>query len=91
MSRVEAMAAGKPVVSTDVGGVSEIVRDGENAFLAGIGDYKNIAHFVTRIVGDRDLREKLGKASSEIAMADWSSRAVAMETYRMYEEILDGR
>lgn len=91
MSIVEAMAAGKPVVSTDVGGVSEIVRDGENAFLAGIGDYEKIAHFVTRIVGDRDLREKLGKASSEIAMADWSSRAVAMETYRMYEEILDGR
>jgi glycosyltransferase involved in cell wall biosynthesis len=91
ISIVEAMAAGKPVVSTDVGGVPEIVNDGENALLAGIGDHKKIAQLIARIVRDRDLREEFGKASSEIAMADWSSRTVAIETERMYKEILNGR
>jgi glycosyltransferase involved in cell wall biosynthesis len=89
ISIVEAMAVGKPVVSTDVGGVSEIVEDGRNGFLADIGDYRKLAESIIKIVNDRNMRAKFGAASSEIAMRDWSSQAVAAKTYKMYQEILD--
>jgi glycosyltransferase involved in cell wall biosynthesis len=89
ISIVEAMAVGKPVVSTDVGGVSEIVEDGRNAFLADTGDYRKLAESIVKIVNDRNMRAKFGAASSEIAMHDWSSQTVASKTYKMYQEILD--
>jgi glycosyltransferase involved in cell wall biosynthesis len=61
---VEALAVGTPVVSTAVGGVPEIVRDGENGLLVPAGDPVALAAALTRFVGDAALRERLALAAA---------------------------
>ena len=56
---VEALAVGTPVVGTAVGGVAEVVRDGENGVLVAPGDPRAFAEALRRYLGDDELRERL--------------------------------
>jgi glycosyltransferase involved in cell wall biosynthesis len=60
---VEALSVGTPVVSTSVGGVPEVVRDGENGLLVPPGDVDALAGAIRRIVGDAELRARLAAAA----------------------------
>jgi glycosyltransferase involved in cell wall biosynthesis len=56
---VEALAVGTPVVATAVGGVPEVVRDGENGLLVPPGSSEALAAAMARLVADADLRDRL--------------------------------
>jgi glycosyltransferase involved in cell wall biosynthesis len=58
---LEAMAAGLPVVATAVGGVTEVVRDGETGLLVPPRDPVRLSHAIERLASDPDLRVRLGK------------------------------
>jgi len=60
---VEALAVATPVVSTDTGGVAEIVRDGENGLLVPTGDPDALAAAITRYFADADLQQRLREAA----------------------------
>jgi glycosyltransferase involved in cell wall biosynthesis len=75
---VEALAVGCPVVATAVGGVPEVVRDGENGLLVPAGDPTALAAAVSRFFGDRDLRERLA-ASAPASVSGYSESAVFTE------------
>ena len=60
---VEALAAGVPVVATAVDGTPEVVRHGENGFLAPPGDVEALAAGVVRLLEDRTLRQRMGAAA----------------------------
>ncbi len=62
VSVLEAMAAGLPVVASRVGGVPEQVVDGETGLLVEPGDPEDLAEALARLVGDRELRGRLGAA-----------------------------
>jgi glycosyltransferase involved in cell wall biosynthesis len=62
LSILEAMAAGLPVVATNVGGVSELVLDGETGFLVPPGDPRSLAGAIERLLDDSALRARLGAA-----------------------------
>ena len=62
VSILEAMAAGLPVVATRVGGVPELVVDGETGLLVPAGDTRALADALQRLVDDPDLRARLGAA-----------------------------
>lgn len=59
---VEAMAAGVPVVTTDVGAVRDMVSDGVEGFVVPSGDPSSVADRIARLVADRELRLRLGAA-----------------------------
>jgi glycosyltransferase involved in cell wall biosynthesis len=61
---VEALAVGTPVISTDAGGVSEVVRDGENGLLVPAGDVAALAAAVKLFFADDALRERLRAAAA---------------------------
>jgi glycosyltransferase involved in cell wall biosynthesis len=61
---VESLAVGTPVIATRVGGVPEVVRDGENGLLVPAGDAGALASAVTRFYGERGLRERLAAAAA---------------------------
>lgn len=69
---VEAMALGKPVVATSLGGPREIVSDGVNGLLVGPGDVAGFARALARLVESQDLRRGLGEAARGRA-ADFSA------------------
>jgi glycosyltransferase involved in cell wall biosynthesis len=65
---VEALAAGTPVLAMEVGGVAEVVRDGENGLLVPAGDSAALGEAVRRYFGDESLRERLrGAAAGSVA------------------------
>jgi glycosyltransferase involved in cell wall biosynthesis len=60
---VEALAVGTPVVATAVGGVPELVRDGENGLVVPPGDAGALAEAIRRVVAEPGLRERLAEAA----------------------------
>jgi glycosyltransferase involved in cell wall biosynthesis len=63
MALLEAMAAGLPPVASSVGGVAEVVRDGENGLLVPPRDSAALARALQRLMTDRELRIRLGNAA----------------------------
>ena len=73
-SVLEAMFAGLPVVSTPVGGIPEMVLDGETGILVPPGDDVAIADAIERILGDDELRVRMGQAARVRAEARFDAR-----------------
>jgi glycosyltransferase involved in cell wall biosynthesis len=85
LSVIEAMAAGLPVVASDVGGLRELVRDGETGVLVPPGDPAALADALRPLLIDHELRRRLGRAGRERAKAlfDLSAfRRAHLELYR---------
>jgi glycosyltransferase involved in cell wall biosynthesis len=80
---VEALAVGTPVVATATGGVSEVVRDGENGLLVAPGDAEALAGAVQRYFGDAELRARLREAAAP-SVADYSAERI----YGRLEDVL---
>ena len=62
----EAGATGLPLVSTDVGAISEIVRDGETGLLVPTNDVAALRSTLATLVCDRDLRRRLGDRAIDV-------------------------
>jgi glycosyltransferase involved in cell wall biosynthesis len=60
---VESLAVGTPVISSAIGGVAEVVRDGENGLLVPAGDEEALGAAITRYLGDDALQERLRAAA----------------------------
>jgi N-acetyl-alpha-D-glucosaminyl L-malate synthase BshA len=67
LAALEAMACGVPVVASDVGGVSEVVIDGETGFLSAAGDVAGMARHARRLLSDEDLRRRMSRAARRLA------------------------
>ena len=64
---MEAMATGLPVISTDIGGIPEMVVQNETGFLVRPGDAEALAGAIEKVIGDRPLAERLGHAGYQRA------------------------
>jgi glycosyltransferase involved in cell wall biosynthesis len=72
MTAREAMAHGRPVVATAVGGLRDAIRDGETGLVVAPGDVHALRAAVERLLGDPVLRERLGNAARSDAQARFS-------------------
>ena len=75
-SVLEAMAMGKPIITTDAPGCRETVRDGENGFLVPVGDVNALAAAMTRFIGSPDLEAKMGAESRRLVAERYDVRKV---------------
>lgn len=87
---LETAAAGKPVVASDIGGLSDVVVDGETGLLAPAGDSGALAAAMTRLLADAGLRERMGEAGRRRA-ADFSPDTVVPLFERAYELAIEAR
>jgi glycosyltransferase involved in cell wall biosynthesis len=77
---MEAMACGVPVVASRVGGVPDLVRDGETGFLIEPGDVATLAARIRQVTSDAGLWTKLSNASRcEIQRYEWPAVIAQLE------------
>ena len=69
LAALEAMACEVPVIASRVGGVPEVVTDGETGFLSEVGDVEKMANDAARLLSDPELRREMGKRARESAVA----------------------
>ena len=84
---VEAAAAGRPIVTTDVTGCREVVRDGVEGFLVPPGDEKAAAHALTALAADPALRAKLGAAARDRFEERFTAEAVKQKVRGLYQSL----
>ena len=80
----EAMAHGKPVVASRVGGLLDLVVDGETGLVVEPGDVGGLRDAIERLLADRELRRRLGAAGRERAIERLSWPRVTAELIRAY-------
>jgi glycosyltransferase involved in cell wall biosynthesis len=90
-SLVEAMAAGRPVVATRVGGVADVVRDGETGLLAPAGDVDAFGRAIESLLRDPERRFKYGAAARERAETTFQARRVIPMLESLYATLLHER
>ena len=84
----EAMAHGKPVVASAVGGLRDLVVDGETGLLVPPGDVPALRDALLRLLADRELRHRLGASARERAVARLGWEAATRQTLDAYHEAL---
>jgi glycosyltransferase involved in cell wall biosynthesis len=87
---LEAMAGGKPVVASNVGGNPELVIDRVNGFLYPCGDDNALAACLRRMINDEKLRRNLGEAGRRRAKAEFSIRQMVRTMETIYNEGVAG-
>jgi alpha-maltose-1-phosphate synthase len=100
---LEAMACETPVVASAVGGIKEVVVDGETGYLVALKQYaespfeameperfaRDLAEKINLLVGDEGLRERMGQAGRRRAVEQFSWQAIARQTQQMYAELIE--
>jgi glycosyltransferase involved in cell wall biosynthesis len=83
---LEAMACGRPVIASRVGGLQEIVTDGVEGYLVEVGDHRRLAGRLASLILNPELRARMGAAALRRA-AEFGWRRVAGETLALYREL----
>jgi N-acetyl-alpha-D-glucosaminyl L-malate synthase BshA len=87
LSILEAMFFGCPGVATHVGGIPEVVADGESGLLVPFGDIDALAQAVQKLVLDSGLRKKLGDAARVRAHEKFSAEAIIPQYEALYRRL----
>lgn len=85
---IEAMAAGKPVIGTNVGGIPEIIEDGVTGLLVAPGSPHELAEAIIRILQNTELARRMGAAGRERAKTCFSSERYVTQIQQVYEELV---
>jgi glycosyltransferase involved in cell wall biosynthesis len=87
ISILEGMAAGLPLVATDVGGNGRLVKDGVTGLLVPSEDEDAMATALLSIAGDRTLARRYGVAGYEVAKAEFSTAHMTREYEKLYAAV----
>jgi glycosyltransferase involved in cell wall biosynthesis len=88
VSAIEALAGGRPVVATRVGGVPDVVRDGVDGFLVEPGDVDAMADRLARLASDPKLRHRMGEAGRASVHERYSVERLLDDVDRLYRTLL---
>jgi glycosyltransferase involved in cell wall biosynthesis len=88
VSVIEALAAGRPVVATRVGGVPDVVRDDEDGFLVDPGATDELAERLSRLAADPALRERLAASGRARVLPRYAVDRLVDDVDRLYRSLL---
>jgi len=86
MTIIEAMAAGLPVIASDLGGIPEAVVDGEAGILVEPGNVEKLLNALTKLLTDDKLRQRMGEKASRIAREKFSQKAMVEGTLQVLRD-----
>jgi glycosyltransferase involved in cell wall biosynthesis len=85
---LEAMSAGRPVIASRSGGLSEVVVDGETGFLVPPGEVEALRRAIERLLADAGLRERMGEAA-RVRAAEFRASEVVPRVEQAYADLLE--
>jgi len=85
---IEAMAYGKPVIATNVGGFQEIIEDGVNGLLVPPNNVKALTEAIKRLLKEQGLRDSLGQNAFKTVKEKFGIDKIADKTIKIYEETI---
>ncbi len=89
LSALEAMAGGAPVVSTNVGGLPEIITQGENGFMANVGDTSQMAQYAIDILKDESTFNQF-KSNARKQAENFDIARIVPQYEHLYERLYEG-
>jgi glycosyltransferase involved in cell wall biosynthesis len=89
VSAIEALAAGRPVVATRVGGVPDVVAEGEDGFLVEPGATDDLADRLAELARDPELRERMGEAGRQRVLPRYAVDRLVDDVDRLYRSLLE--
>jgi glycosyltransferase involved in cell wall biosynthesis len=87
---VEAMAVGKPVIASRVGGIPEIVEDGVTGILVDPRDSQSLAKHIILLLQDPQRRLTMGRAGKKRVQEHFTSKRMNEQLCEVYNELLEG-
>ncbi len=84
---LEAMACGVPIVASKIGGIPDVVKDGENGLLVPPKDSETLANAIIYLLENEDVRERMGRNGRK-KVEDYSWARIAKETAKVYNKVI---
>jgi len=88
MAILEAMACGLPIISTNVGAIPEVIREGVEGFLVDPGDVEGLADRMIRLGRDSQLRKRMGRAARKRAEQSYGLETMFERIMEVYHDVL---
>ena len=90
LALMEAMASGLPVVASGVGGIGNLIHDGENGILVQPADIKSLSCAIIGLLDNKDNAVSLGDSARRFVTENFSEENMISETEALYSEVLKG-
>jgi glycosyltransferase involved in cell wall biosynthesis len=87
----EAMASGRPIVGSNIGGIPDLVMDGETGFLVEPGNSDQIAEEVIKLLSDRELAIIMGNKAKEYCFINYNKEYHYKKLKIIYENVIQGK
>lgn len=88
LALIEAMSASLPVIGTEVGGIPEVIEDGESGFLVSPGSSEQLAEALKKLVNDQALRTGMGRRGRQIYEAKFTMPKMIQQIETLYDQLL---
>ena len=88
LAALEAMACELPVIASRVGGIPEVVTDGETGFLSEVGDVEKMANDTARLLADDEFRREMGRRARESAISRYRTDLIIPQYIEFYEKTI---
>lgn len=86
-SFLEAMAAGLPIIGTNIGGIPDFLKDGETGLFAEVDNHKDLAEKITILFKDEKLRSRIAKKGETLVKENYSWDGIAGRMNRIFKKI----
>jgi N-acetyl-alpha-D-glucosaminyl L-malate synthase BshA len=88
LAALEAMSCGVPAVTSNIGGLGEVIQDGETGFLLDPHDVAGMSSIIVRLFQDDDWRQRIGLKARERARKDFGRDKIVGDYLRLYEDVI---
>lgn len=89
LAALEAQACEVPVIATRIGGIPEVVSEGETGYLSDIGDVEKMSADTLKLLNDEDMRQAFGAKGRELGLARYGSDKIIPQYIAFYEKVLN--